>query len=52
MATWNPADREAAIARGKAGGALDSYETRKLEEAARQTGKVGRDAQEALRKAR
>ena len=52
MATWNPSEREAAIARGKAGGELSGHERDKLEEASRQTGRSGDNAREALRKAR
>ena len=52
MATRNPKDREAAIARGKAGGTLSGYEKDKLEEASRQAGRIGDNAREALRKAR
>ena len=52
MATWNASEREAAIAKGKSGGKLDSYEQQKLLEVSRQAGSVGRDAAEALRKAK
>ena len=52
MATWNPKEREAAIARGKAGGELSGHEKDKLEEASRQFGRIGDNAREALRKAR
>ena len=52
MATWNPSEREAAIAHGKAGGELSGHERDKLEEASRQAGSIGDNAREALRKAR
>ena len=50
MATWNPSDRDAAISRGQSGGRLTDFERRKLAEAGQQTGSIGREAKEALRK--
>ena len=50
MATWNSSDRDAAISKGRSGGTLSDFERRKLEEASRQAGSIGRQAEEALRK--
>ena len=52
MATWNPADRDAAIARGSAGGKLSDHEKEKLVEATRQAGSVGAAARQALQEAK
>ena len=52
MATWNPADREAAIARGLSGDRLSDHERAKLAEASRQAGPVGTAARQALQKAK
>ena len=50
--TWTPEQREAAIAKGMAGGRLDPYERRKLEEVAKQAGSVGQRAKDALDKSK
>lgn len=50
--TWTPRQRDAAIAKGMAGGRLDPYERRKLEEAAKQAGSVGQRAKDALDKSK
>ena len=50
--TWTPRQRDAAIAKGMAGGRLDPYERHKLEEAAKQTGSVGQRAKDALDKSK
>jgi len=50
--TWTDSQRQTAIMKGKAGGKLEAHEERKLKEAAKQAGAVGRDAQEALQNAR
>ena len=52
MATWNPADLDAAIARGSSGGKLSDHERAKLAEASRQAGSVGAAARQALQKAK
>lgn len=52
MATWNPADRDAAIARGSAGGKLSDHERAKLAEAGQQAGSIGTAARQALQKAK
>ena len=49
---WTPEQREAAIAKGMAGGRLDPYERRKLEEVAKQAGSVGQRAKDALDKSK
>ncbi len=52
MATWNPSDRAAAIAKGNAGGTLTAHERNKLIEASLQAGRFGDDARRALRNAK
>ena len=51
MNLWTNAARDAAIEKGKSGQKLDSFQTRKLEEAVR-VGNRASDAREALRKSK
>lgn len=48
MATWNPADRQAAIDKADRGERLSGFERRKLQEAGRQTGSWGTAAKKAV----
>ncbi|QHU92927.1 hypothetical protein GWK77_01910 [Candidatus Saccharibacteria bacterium oral taxon 488] len=50
MATWNPADRKAALDKAAAGERLSDFEVRKLQEAGRQIGSWGTAAKKAVAK--